>query len=109
MSEEVLDEENWKIEAQAVINDIKSHVKQIIISDKIKSTNQKIVLNLTTLEDELFCIELSGFGFRVLGKGYDSSNNNGEYFETPYSLLNSLSPLFQQSFGNELLKKLNDL
>lgn len=110
MTENVLDSENWKLEANAVINDIKDHVKDANISEKFVSTNQCIYMNIETLEGEKFCIELSGNGFRICGKAYDVHNLEEEqYFETPYSLLNKVSPLFCSSFGNTLLDKLNRL
>lgn len=110
MSAKPLNSENWKVEANAVINDIKNYVTEIALSEKIQSTNQRIVLNLTTLEKECYCIELSGSGFRIIGEGYDSSTVNDEvYYETPYSLLNKISPLFIESFGAALLNKLDDI
>ncbi|KAK4873093.1 hypothetical protein RN001_015122 [Aquatica leii] len=106
MSENVLDKENWKQEAASVINDIKNHVKNVEISN-LKNTNQRVYLNITTLESENYCVELSGQGFRVVGKAYDLVDlTDTEYFETPYSLLSKISLNFYQSFGNELMSKL---
>lgn len=105
MSDEEVD--NWREEAKSVINDIKGHVMNIQISEALENTDQKIYLNLTTLENSQYCIELSSSGFRVVGKSFDNINLDGEsYFETPYSLLSSISPQFHQSFGNALLIKL---
>ncbi|KAJ8968441.1 hypothetical protein NQ314_002300 [Rhamnusium bicolor] len=102
--------ENWKFEAEAVINDIKYHVTDLKISEKINSNNQFICLNITTLENKNFCIQLSAQGFRIVGHNFDKNDIDiEEYFETPYSLLNSISPKFKESFANALLRKLNDL
>lgn len=110
MSDEVLDEENWKKEAQAVIEDIKNHVKTVEVSKNLKSTDQKIYLNLKTLEGEECCVELSGFGFRIVGRSYDNTDvKDGQYFETPYGLLSQISSNFHQSFGNALIDKLHAL
>lgn len=110
MSETLLDAENWKLEAEGVINDVKDHVQEIKVSEKIKSTHQHIHLNLRTIENKDFCIELSAVGFRIIGYNFDENNiDSAEYFETPYSLLNAVSPKFNESFGNALLEKLNDL
>lgn len=110
MTERVLDLENWKLEADAVINDIKDHVKEAFISQNIYSNNQRIYINIETLEGDKFCVELSCNGFRICGRGYDQRNlDENQYFETPYSLLNKVSPLFCTSFGNTLLNRLNNL
>ncbi|XP_033230646.1 uncharacterized protein LOC117181786 [Belonocnema kinseyi] len=106
----VLDAEQWRLEAQAVIDDVKNHVRSFTVSEKLQSTNRCVYLNLTTLEDLKFCIELSGNGFSILGKQHDDTSDKGdEYFETPYSLLNFLSPQYRDSFANCLLDKLNQL
>nr|CAH7755780.1 unnamed protein product [Callosobruchus chinensis] len=110
MTEEVLDAENWKLEAAAVINDVKDHVKTLNISEKLQSDNAHIYLNLITIEENRYCIQLSGQGFRVVGYDFDKTDQaTDEYFETPYSLLNKLSPKFKDSFANDLLNKLNNL
>ncbi|KAK9888518.1 hypothetical protein WA026_000769 [Henosepilachna vigintioctopunctata] len=105
----LLDEHNWRLEAESVINDIKNHVYSITLSEKLQNTNKKIFLNLITLENQTFCIELSGQGFRIVGKSFDTTDINcSQYYETPYSLLNNVSPMFSTSFGNELIAKLQN-
>lgn len=107
MEERVLDAENWKLEANAVVKDIEKHVRNISVID---GTNQKIYFNLTTIEGKDFCIELSASGFKVVGNAYNEKNDvSKDYFETPYSLLSQISESFHKSFGNELVNKLNDL
>ncbi|KAK9745867.1 GSKIP domain [Popillia japonica] len=68
MTERVLDLENWKLEADAVINDIMDHVKEAFISQNIYSNNQRIYINIETLEGDKFCVELSCNGFRICGR-----------------------------------------
>ncbi|CAG4979248.1 unnamed protein product [Colias eurytheme] len=112
MSEQVLDEETWPMEAQAAINDIKEHVKAAAISSALKNTNQRIFINMTTLEDLNYCIEMSAAGFRVVGRMYDDtslSTIENMNYETPYALLNSISQKYRESFGGELMNKLLDL
>lgn len=110
VEEQVLNKENWKIEAQAIINDINGHVKEAVISTKLKCSDSHIYINITTLENQLFCVEVSNLGFRIVGSNYDTKNQfEADYFETPYSLLNIISPLFRDSFGNTLVDKLSKL
>lgn len=106
----VLDAEQWQLEAQAVINDVKKHVQDLRVSERLISTNQVIYLNLITLEGLRFCIELSAAGFAIVGNRHDDTSNAGnERFETPYGLLDFVSPQYKNSFGNALLDKLKEL
>lgn len=102
--------ENWKQEAEGVINDIKSHVNKIEISRKLDITDSKIYLNIRTLEGQSFCIELSNRGFRIIGNGFDEFTTESDiFYETPYSLLNQISEKFKESFANSLQIQLNNL
>lgn len=104
------DLENWKLEGEAVINDIKNHVRDAAISKILECNIHRIYLNVTTLEGKRYCVELSANGFRIVGTNHDTINAATDtYFETPYSLLNTISPEFHSSFGNALLSKLNAL
>lgn len=106
----VLDAEQWRLEAQAVINDVKKHVQDLRMSERLISTNQVVYLNLITLEGLRFCIELSAAGFAIVGNRHDDTSNAGnECFETPYGLLDFVSPQYKNSFGNALLDKLKKL
>jgi len=106
----ILDAEQWRLEAQAVINDVKRHVQDLRVSERLTNTNQVIYLNLITLEGLRFCVELSAAGFAIVGNRHDDTSNAGnEHFETPYGLLNFVSPQYRNSFGNALLDKLKEL
>jgi hypothetical protein len=106
----LLHEDQWKTEATAVIQDIQEHVQNVGISDKIQSTNQCIYINVTTMEGNKYCIQLSANGFRTVGNAYDSKTEpSNRHFETPYALLNHISPSYRIVFGNSLLKKLEDI
>lgn len=108
--QKVLDKEQWKAEACAIINDVVKHVQDIHISDKLPCTNKCIHLNLTTLEGLKYCVEVSGAGFMITGNQHDAVTDIvGEIFETPYSLLDFVSPKYRESFGNDLVNKLNQL
>lgn len=106
----VLDAEQWRQEAQAVIDDVRKHVRDLRVSERLTSTNQVIYLNLITLEGLRFCVELSAAGFAIVGNRHDDTSNAGnERFETPYGLLDFVSPRYRDSFGNALLDKLKGL
>lgn len=106
----VLDEEQWRLEAQAVINDVTRHVRELRLSERLVSSNRAVYLNLTTLEGQRFCVELSAAGFAIVGNRHDdTSNTSNERYETLYSLLDFVSPQYRDSFGNSLLEKLKKL
>ncbi|KAF7283141.1 GSK3B-interacting protein-like [Rhynchophorus ferrugineus] len=108
MSERILDTQGWQEEAQAIINDVKDHVKLIEVSKHLQSTDSRIYLNVETLENARYTFELTVQGFRFCGDSFDSNNlENDNYFETPYALLNSVSPSFKNSFMDVLFQKLN--
>ena len=108
--EEVLDAENWKKEAAAVIKDVGDHVNYFAISKKLESCNTKIFLNLTTKEGNHYTIEQSALGFQVVGTKHDSEGApSSEVYDTPYALLGEISPKYRDAFGKTLMKKLEAL
>ena len=67
---------------------------------------------MTTVEDTKFTIELSCQGFVVVSRGSHDLIEISEpqdYFETPYSLLDSVSPGYQAAFGANLASQLRKL
>ena len=62
MDEEEID---FKVEAEAVIEDIGFTVKSISVSRKLPSSRECVYLNVLTKECKSLCIELSVLGFRV--------------------------------------------
>ena len=71
----------------------------------LQSSASRIYLNVTTIESKNFTVALTGEGFRVVAEGkHDSvdeenhlsaSTSESTVFETPYSLLGSISPGFR--------------
>ncbi|XP_050513339.1 GSK3B-interacting protein [Diabrotica virgifera virgifera] len=110
MSEKILDSHGWKFEAEAIINDIKDHVNAVVISEKIPSTDSCIFLNLVTIEDKNYCIQISALGFKIVGLNFDETGlDSEEFYETPYALLYKISPGFKTSFANALYVKLEQI
>ena len=106
-------ESGWKCEALAVIHDIQAFVKQITVSSSLPCDNNGVYLNLETKEDHIFTLEMSSAGFRICGHKMDTNDIEADeetvYYETPYALLDSISPLYRQCFGKELAQKLQQL
>jgi len=105
--ETFLDEEGWKDEARGVIKDIADYVKLVCVADKLPSSRSQIFLNLITKEENYYTIALNPQGFKVVGFSLNTTDKEGEIvYETPYSLLDNLSPAYRQAFGNDLTNQL---
>lgn len=128
------DEEGWRSEALAVIDDIQPFVEFMSISSILPCDNNGVYMNLKTKESIGLTIELSSTGFRICGRGFDTIDDPNEndsieitssssssmseeplqislnsYYETPYSLLDTISPSYRNSFSDELAQRLMKL
>ena len=102
----------WQSEAEAVINDVKNHVAEIVVSTKLASSKTRIFLNLTTLEMKKMTVSISGAGFQIVGNAYDTIQEdlaNSTIYDTPYAMLGDISPSYTQSFGTALTNALQKL
>lgn len=107
--ETFLDEEGWKEEAKGVIRDVEKYVKLVCVSEVLPSNRSCIFLNLTTREEKHYTIELNPEGFKVVANEHNSNTLTVEsenIFETPYALLDSISPAYRQAFGDHLTDQL---
>ncbi|CAH8861735.1 unnamed protein product [Trichobilharzia szidati] len=112
-------------EAEAAVVEVSFGVKDIrLASDPLPFTNTLAYLNVTTLEGEKMCIEVSDKGFRSVGSSYNEINTQvldntysslsseeccTNYYETIYALLSARSRLFRDSFSNQLSMRLKEL
>ncbi|KAM7358383.1 GSK3-beta interaction protein [Cochliomyia hominivorax] len=104
---------NWVEEATAIIKDVRTHVAEIDISKTLPSNESHIYLNIRTFEGAAYCVHVSSLGFRIVSEIYDTIDTDKEHiqeeeevFETPYALLDKISPRYVESFGNQLCKQL---
>ncbi|XP_067647280.1 GSK3-beta interaction protein-like isoform X2 [Eurosta solidaginis] len=106
---------NWEEEAAAIIRDVNPHVALIEISRQLPSNENKVYLNVRTIERNDYCVQVSGIGFRIVSnvfdtinadKGEANENVDDEVYETPYALLDKISPSYVESFGNQLCRQL---
>ena len=76
--------------------------------------NKNILRIFCVCKIQDYTVELSGSGFRIVGPAHDDISlkdvpnieEEFETFETPYSLLESISPKYTQTFGDCLAQKL---
>lgn len=122
----------WQTEAAAIIQDVKDHVSFIGISPHLSNEANRIYLNVRTLEGDTYCIAASNQGFCILSRTFDVTDGDDsdewfeinstssdetldeegrrcKYFETMYSLLDYISPMYVMSFGSNLCEKLQKL
>ncbi|TNN56912.1 GSK3-beta interaction protein [Liparis tanakae] len=98
-------------EAEAVVKDVLFAVAEMHVSQSLNSASDVAHINVETREGNRYCVELSEAGFRVVGYAFDQADEdlNTQYYETVYSLLDSLSPGYREAFGNALLQRLERL
>ncbi|XP_017072388.1 GSK3-beta interaction protein [Drosophila eugracilis] len=119
---------NCEDEANAIINDVKAHVAEICVSSKLASDATQIYLNIRTIESATCCVQVTSRGFKIVSSQYDTidedprisvllhdrqeqekAEEKEEIFETPYALLDKISPRYVESFGNQLCQQLRQL
>lgn len=120
----------WQEEALAIIQDVEAHVAYIGVSEQLESKASCIYLNVRTLEGDTYCVSASKQGFAIKSKQFDTidaeqpgiegktsdvvssqhkDNTSIIHYETIYSLINHVSPMYVNSFGTELCAKLQQL
>ena len=100
--------------------------QSVSVACELPSTNSQIFLNLVTKEDKEYTVALNSEGFKVVGFSFNTTdidgwewdslvwwrwnthqNNFSEIvYETPYSLLDNLSPAYREAFGQDLTDQL---
>lgn len=102
-----------ELEAIAAVHELQFAVKDIYVSEMLPRTSELIFLNLTTLEGQAYCVELTMKGWRVTSHRHDCMNgdiNNldlhVQYFETIYALMDRISPAYRRRFTDALMSKL---
>ncbi|XP_068437212.1 GSK3-beta interaction protein [Clinocottus analis] len=99
------------LEAEAVVKDVLFAVAEMHVSKSLNSTSDVAYINVETREGNRYCVELSEAGLRVVGHAFNQVDEDlsTQYYETVYSLLDSLSPGYREAFGNALLQRLESL
>ncbi|XP_034381234.1 GSK3-beta interaction protein [Cyclopterus lumpus] len=99
------------LEAEAVVKDVLFAVAEMYVSQSLNSASDVAYINMKTREGNQYCVELTEAGLRVVGYAFNQVDEdlNTQYYETVYSLLDSLSPGYREAFGNALLQRLERL
>ncbi|KAM3183298.1 hypothetical protein ACTXT7_010624 [Hymenolepis weldensis] len=117
------------LEAEAAVSETAFGVRDIRIAEALPFSESLAYLNLTTLEGERLCVEISARGFRPVGIDYDDvvspvpppKQDNAspsptptealkfEHYETIYALLSARSAEFRSRFSQRLAERLTQL
>lgn len=102
---------DMRLEAEAVVSDVLFAVSEMYVSSNLDSALAVAYINVETREGNRYCLELNEAGLRVVGYAFDQVDESlsTQYFETIYSLLDTLSPGYREAFGNALLQRLERL
>uniref|UniRef100_A0A5S6Q7E6 DUF727 domain-containing protein n=1 Tax=Trichuris muris TaxID=70415 RepID=A0A5S6Q7E6_TRIMR len=105
-----------ELEAIAAVHELHFAVRDISVSDLLPRTSELIFLNITTLEGQAYCIELTMKGWRVTSLRHDCMNGDLAhldlhtlYFETVYSLMDTISACYRQRFTDLLALRLRQV
>lgn len=96
------------IEANAAVRELAFAVVSIAISQTFTNSETEYRINLETLENQRYCVQLTERGFRIIGRDFDvdTPQDWGRYYETIYALLDVISPAYRTVFGGALAAKL---
>ena len=104
-------------EAQRVCQEIAFGVQSANVSDQLDKSDALAYINLRTLEQEDWCVELTASGYLVVAKKFDTIDDvvkqenldNLTTYETVEALMNHLSPLFVKKYNDSVAEKLKNL
>ncbi|VDM23823.1 unnamed protein product [Toxocara canis] len=105
-----------ELEAIAAVHELASEVRSISVSEMLPRTADLIFVNVKTVEDQPFTLELTMKGWRVASLQWDSMNGDytkvdlhTKYYENARALLEVISPAHAQYFNTCLSEKLSQL
>ncbi|KAM3716652.1 GSK3B-interacting protein [Dirofilaria immitis] len=105
-----------ELEAVAAVHELSFAVKTISVSEILPRTPDLIFVNVTTVEGQPYCLELTLKGWRVTSLRHDCMQGDYTrldlftvYYDTLYDLMDRLSPNYRNLFSEKLAQKLRML
>uniref|UniRef100_A0A0R3RPJ1 DUF727 domain-containing protein n=1 Tax=Elaeophora elaphi TaxID=1147741 RepID=A0A0R3RPJ1_9BILA len=105
-----------ELEAVAAVHELSFAVKTISVSEILPRTPDLIFVNVTTVEGQPYCLELTLKGWRVTSLRHDCMQGDYTrldlftvYYDTLYDLMDKLSPDYRNLFSEKLAQKLRML
>lgn len=102
-----------ELEAIAAVHQLSIAVQTISISEMLPRTPELIFVNVTTLEGQPYCLELTAKGWRVTSLRSDCMQGDftrmelfTKYYDSLYDLMEFISPNYKQRFSEKLEQRL---
>uniref|UniRef100_A0A1I7W4K0 DUF727 domain-containing protein n=1 Tax=Loa loa TaxID=7209 RepID=A0A1I7W4K0_LOALO len=109
-------ESSLELEAVAAVHELSFAVQTISVSEILPRTPDLIFVNVTTVEGQPYCLELTLKGWRVTSLRHDCMHGDYTrldlftvYYDTLYDLMDKLSPNYRNLFSEKLAQKLRML
>ncbi|CAJ0585273.1 unnamed protein product, partial [Mesorhabditis spiculigera] len=109
-------ETSLELEAIAAVHELSFAVQSISVSEILPRTPDLIFVNMTTLEGQPYCLELTLKGWRITSQRSDCMTGDftrldlfTKYYESLYALMDDISPGYRVRFGEKLAMKLKML
>ncbi|CAJ0591105.1 unnamed protein product [Cylicocyclus nassatus] len=105
-----------ELEAIAAVHELSFAVQSISVSEMLPRTQDLIFVNLTTIEEQPFCLELTHKGWRITSLRLDCMVGDftrlelfTKYYDSLFSLMDTISPGYRARFGEKLALRLKML
>ncbi|XGW03700.1 hypothetical protein V3C99_015123 [Haemonchus contortus] len=102
-----------ELEAIAAVHELSYAVQSMSVSEMLPRTSDMIFVNLTTMEGQPYCLELTHKGWRITSLRTDCMIGDftrielfTKYYDSPYELMDAISPGYRERFGEKLAQRL---
>uniref|UniRef100_A0AC34GWY9 GSKIP domain-containing protein n=1 Tax=Panagrolaimus sp. ES5 TaxID=591445 RepID=A0AC34GWY9_9BILA len=106
-------ESTLELEAIAAVHQLSFAVQSISVSEMLPRTTDLIFINITTLEGQPYCLELTNKGWRITSLRSDCMQGDftrmdlfTKYYDSIYDLMEVISPNYKQRFNEKLEQRL---
>ncbi|CAB3397192.1 unnamed protein product [Caenorhabditis bovis] len=106
-------ESSLELEAIAAVHELSFAVQSISVSEMLPRTPDLIFVNVTTLEGQPYCLELTLKGWRITSLRSDCMVGDftrlemfTKYYDSLYALMDTISPGYRARFGEKLAQRL---
>ncbi|ULT92834.1 hypothetical protein L5515_009936 [Caenorhabditis briggsae] len=106
-------ESSLELEAIAAVHELSFAVSSISVSEMLPRTPDLIFVNVTTLESQPYCLELTLKGWRITSLRSDCMVGDftrlelfTKYYDSLYLLMDDISPGYRERFSEKLVQRL---
>ncbi|CAI2352739.1 unnamed protein product [Caenorhabditis sp. 36 PRJEB53466] len=106
-------ESSLELEAIAAVHELSFAVQSISVSEMLPRTPDLIFVNVTTLEAQPYCLELTLKGWRITSLRSDCMVGDftrlelfTKYYDSLYMLMDDISPGYRERFSEKLVQRL---